>query len=700
MPKRKAPIAYDWKNIYPKTRKVREIISADVSSLPKDGPPRRPGGQASNEAEQVMFAVLQGLVNRAEPRVYLRYYDHDRRWVDYYNERFEIPVTHLKSPYELLDLFADCVEGVIVYDPKMPDTLHLAAMLCARHNCLPVTARRQRELRKQYPWVANVVDDLRGRFANEYELNLWTHKNLQPDCNRHIVVHQRGVTPLTYDYIVAHNLYVFHACHSMKDRKEAALADSVYQAMDRPGHVMGWLDERVVEIEYTARIARNGCFETCNACPNLSLHAGIAARPKLPRRKLTTARKTAEKKVYVSFVFSDGDALWCLNGFFFGNFNHPLRGEAPAAWETQILDYHLAPGVLQYYVDHLSPNDTLIASTSGAGYTYPNLHPDPASYLKFTDKYMKLTGVRHVFAGIHNPYQTLYWGDAESQRLALVDAYRQHVPAAQGVYRGYGGQGLLEQHSVEPGQTPFVCFTGKASKAEEILAVVQEATGSVPHRPLFISLHLTNTQGSVPEALCEAAKTLEAQGCEIVLPDEWFAKMRSASRKGWLDGGLYPNRDELIADRQDKAVAHWRGGLEKTFAEVLTRSLLPNARLAKLPPKRFPAIWGAGQPGNEPKRTATTLADDLSFSVLFTAQVLAGLVADCHGYYCKDLAELRRFCRSKLRHIADGKVLAECLTAWLRWDTKRVSIAQAKAWARRLLKLLPRISQSLYSLVK
>ena len=166
MKQTKAPITWSSKNIYPKTPTVRRIYSADVSRLPKVTPSLRPGRGPSAAGEQAMFAALQGLVNRVEPRVYLCYSKSDHLWVDYYEKRFKIKTTRLRHPYELFELFGDLVDGAIVYDPRMQDTFNLAVMLAGRHNCLPVTPKRRRELSRQYAWAGNVVDDLRGRFKN------------------------------------------------------------------------------------------------------------------------------------------------------------------------------------------------------------------------------------------------------------------------------------------------------------------------------------------------------------------------------------------------------------------------------------------------------------------------------------------------------------------------------------------------------
>jgi len=682
--------SYAYKNIYPKTKKVRLLVSADLT-------------QGTTNEEEAMFAVFQGLVNREEPRAYLCHSHGDRfrkglgaddsLWVDYYERRFGIDVERLSDPYDLFDRFGPTVEGVIIYDREMMDTFNLAVMLCGRQNCVPVTPELQMDLAKKFEWGGNIVDDLRGRFENAYELNLWAHENLQPSCNRHIVVQRLGLGPLIYiyDFVVAHNLFLFNLSHSMKDRKEAALVDRIYQAMDRPGHVMGWFADRTMECEYAARTARNGCFITCNGAPNLSFHIGIDAQPRFTPRKLTDARKKAEKKVYITFVYTDGDALWCLNDFFDGVYNEEGRGEVPIGWEVQILNYHLSPGVLQYYAETMTDNDCPVASVSGAGYTYPNLHPDSASYMKYTEEYMKLTGVEYIFAGLSSPYDALYWLDPESRRLEIVEDYRKHVPSAKGILRAYGGGGLMLEHSIETGQTPVVCTTAHLGKGHDMHKEIEKIIAKVDHRPLFISIHTgTNTP---PGMMIDVAKALTQHGHEVLLIDEWFAKMQSAVDNGWLGDGLYPNREKLIARHGEHEREMWKTSFRKTVEKTLQKSLLPDDELERLPPDEFPAIWHNGQPGNEKVRTVSTLDDDLAFSVLFTAQVLAGCVSKCTGFYENELSKLEDFFRTEMSSVEDIEVLAECIDAWRRWEETHFTTEQAKAWAQRMLELLPRLDR-------
>jgi len=688
----RAPKAYEYENIYPKTKPVRSIHSADLTV-------KVPGGE-----EEAMFAVFQGLVNRERPRVYLCHsHGHrfrkglgadDSLWVDYYEKRFGIGVTRLKDPYDLFDVFGDAVTGAIVYDPKMLDTFNLAVMLSGRQGCLPVTPRLQRDLKKRFAWAGNVVDDLRGRFANGYEVNLWAHKNLQPTCNRNLLVHRIGFGPLIYiyDYVVAHNLFLFHLSHSMKDRKEVALADRIYQSMARPCHVMGWMDDRTTECEYASRTARNGVFITCNGAPNLSLHAGIRCAPRLKPRRLTPAQKRPEKKVYICFVLSDGDALWCLNDFFDGGYNEPERGGVPINWEVQAIHYHLAPGILNYYFESFTDNDLAVASVSGAGYTYPNLHPDQASYFRYSERYMRLTGLHHVFAGHSNPYQATYWQTPRAEVRRTVDMAREHMPSVAGVLAGYSGGGLRQKHFIEPGRTPWVTTTMMIGPKTDLVGDVEKIIATHDNRPLFLAIHAVQT--TPPRKLRDAARKLKSKGCEVVLIDEWFAKLSAAAGKGLLADGLYP-RGQVTEDGEEAAgaIAHWNRWLRRVFEKVLKKCILPNSKLEKMPPKRFPAIWGSGQPSNETKRTVSTLADDLAYTVIFTGQIMSGFLADYLGADTCELAGIRSAIKSGLKHVKDIDVLAECLTAWLKWEKEPVTVAQAKTWARRMLKLIPRLEK-------
>jgi len=69
------------------------------------------------------------------------------------------------------------------------------------------------------------------------------------------------------------------------------------------------------------------------------------------------------------------------------------------------------------------------------------------------------------------------------------------------------------------------------------------------------------------------------------------------------------------------------------------------------------------------------------------------MVTGRNGFHRHDLAALRAFFKTRMKHLKDAEVLAECLDAWLNWETKLVATRHAKTWARRMLKLLPRLDR-------
>ncbi len=91
----------------------------------------------------VFVATLQGIVNRERPRLYLNH-DHQRLetagvdafWLERYRQAdqpygwlAETEIVELSSLSELLDRFADSVEGIVLWDPAVPATLNVATTM-------------------------------------------------------------------------------------------------------------------------------------------------------------------------------------------------------------------------------------------------------------------------------------------------------------------------------------------------------------------------------------------------------------------------------------------------------------------------------------------------------------------------------------------------------------------------------------------
>ncbi|MCB0170733.1 MAG: hypothetical protein KDJ97_09300 [Anaerolineae bacterium] len=96
----------------------------------------------------IFLTTLQGIVNRDQPRLYLNH-DHsrgdapgvDQFWLDKYQEAgqpygwlADTEIVEIDRLDDLLDRFADDIEGVVVWDPAVPATLNVATTIAGVEN--------------------------------------------------------------------------------------------------------------------------------------------------------------------------------------------------------------------------------------------------------------------------------------------------------------------------------------------------------------------------------------------------------------------------------------------------------------------------------------------------------------------------------------------------------------------------------------
>ena len=97
--------------------------------------------------EQALLVTLQGIVNRKEPRIYLYWnkaaedpegvsYSH-QVWLQGIADQLLVhggKVYDVASPFQLLDKYKADIQGAVVYDQSVPDTINLATTLAGLHD--------------------------------------------------------------------------------------------------------------------------------------------------------------------------------------------------------------------------------------------------------------------------------------------------------------------------------------------------------------------------------------------------------------------------------------------------------------------------------------------------------------------------------------------------------------------------------------
>ncbi|HEX7064785.1 MAG TPA: GxGYxYP domain-containing protein, partial [Bacillales bacterium] len=140
---------------------------------------------------KLMFATLQGIVNRERPRIYLIEDDYEEGKYTWLND-LNVPYT-MKSPRNLLLKYKHEISGVVIYDPAVRDTINVATTMAGLKNAVVASPELAKKLKKS-PYNLKVVEDLRGRFKNGLDAYKWQFENLWPKTTHRMLI---GLNPIT-----------------------------------------------------------------------------------------------------------------------------------------------------------------------------------------------------------------------------------------------------------------------------------------------------------------------------------------------------------------------------------------------------------------------------------------------------------------------------------------------------------------------
>jgi hypothetical protein len=138
---------------------------------------------------RLLSASLQGIINRAEPRIYL--FEPADEGKETWLRDLELPYTVHADPLPLVLRFKSELKGLIVYDPELADSVNVATTLAGQKDAL-VASPELAAVLVDGPYELKVLDDLRGRFKNRLEAYTWQYENLWKGANRRLVV---GLAP-------------------------------------------------------------------------------------------------------------------------------------------------------------------------------------------------------------------------------------------------------------------------------------------------------------------------------------------------------------------------------------------------------------------------------------------------------------------------------------------------------------------------
>jgi hypothetical protein len=540
-------------------------------------------------ADRLTATCLQGLANRQAPRLFLNFgiYDDpsarrtnedflpDAVWHEkfrsavgnqdahnlaYYRKRFGLTISRLRDLRAAVRAFRDRVQGLVVWDPQLPDTANIAIMLAALEDLLVVAPERIAWAEREFG--LEVRHDLRGRWRNRLELYTWAFENLQPRCmvGRLACVEPAWQRPEFADYLVANRIFtyslssaartpLFRAGQTLllllvggpiglrnllfdlhlegavkhiglwlmgRGSPETRLALRIQRSLPPVPYptIFGWHTARDDELAFMLLLsASNLRLVPAHLAGNFSFHSRLPGPERFKQAHIDPASVTLEDKTYLTFTLSDGDQLVLMGTGELGNWRRKERGRVPFNWEVQPLLVDLAPALLAQYYETRSAADYLIGGPSGAGYIIPPLNTRRNAYLAETALTCRAADVR-VF--------TPYIGDPPRR---LIREYGAMPGEFTGFIGGYAHFGRTPGH-VDHAR-PFLCYTWPYfqnvwDSSDQVLAAVRQQLEAPGSRPRFVAIHLFAYRTTLRDVHA-FVRTLDPRSVKVVRADEFLA---------------------------------------------------------------------------------------------------------------------------------------------------------------------------------
>jgi hypothetical protein len=631
--------------------------------------------------EQLTATCLQGLINRTEPRIYLVFDDYvDRLWLSIYKDRYGIEYNEVDDLYELISNFARELNGYVIYDKEMLHSANVAMTYGSIRNAIAASDTVAEKLSKT--GLEN-VEDFRGMWKNRVEAYEWALQNLIQGCSKTVVgsccvdgPYLRPNNKLNHirDYLVASKAFTFDLSTKIRDRDECKLFDKILSHFTSLGAILGWHCSKAWESEYVARAAKNGFFVLCNLrSPNLTVHAGIKTDFKFEQKHVSKHSLDVENKVYVSFIHSDGDAMWALNNFYAKNWLDSQRGKFPLTWETQPYALDLAPGQLEHYYRTASSNDYFVGGPSGAGYTAPTLNKRLDEFLENTRNYFQLCDLRSALIMDRDPRE--YFEEIENPRIA--EHFITKVNNCLGFVHGYLGSVFGISRFV--GYVPYLHTTLYVDGTSDVLHDISSLGRTCKTRPLFIVVHVReNTEMST---LSGAINKLDPREYKVVKLDELLLALQKAIQKGQASE-KFPEAEHLTENVKRWGLVWWQNNYIRMLRLESVIDLNDDQVLREF-----------NSAGFDFEREQ--LADVITYEVVETLLHLMRAALNRKGIHANSIKRAVKYFLKEFEDLPDVELIVEAYEMWRNWENVKNDPTTARSLAKRAITLAKAINARL-----
>ena len=353
-------------------------------------------------SEKMMFAALQGIVNKTKPRIYL--YDVEREGKHKWPQNLGLNINEypLEQKWDLVKKYQKEVSGLILYSTeKSPHYTNLAATVSGIKNALPVTQNELDSMLRENIQLPVLVNLTQLNYSTPVEIYNYLYDTYWKDCTKRVLISLNTRTPVNIRDI---GIAIKSAIIWLEPRKEEekdVLRKFLGDMKAGESIILGWWTEERAGIgagtEYGISTIPSDYYE------NATVHAGLPHEIEMP---VVPKKPELENKVYIAIFMSDGDNVQYCQHAMSKLWDDKGRGVIPINWTVSPGLPDIGPGILNYYYKTATPNDFFASGPSGLGYTLiydahnykwnTTKRSDFDPYAKFTQEYLEKSGLRVI----------------------------------------------------------------------------------------------------------------------------------------------------------------------------------------------------------------------------------------------------------------------------------------------------------------
>jgi hypothetical protein len=478
--------------------------------------------------EKNLFATLEGVVNRTQPRVYLLdgFGEGKTFWLDLLG----LPaasVNRVADPYSLVTKYRSELAGVVITDDAVSDTVNLATTFAGVKRAVVASPALAARLTAA-PYLLPVVADLRtNAFKSKLEVYDYGLQQLGSQVSHRILC---GISPsvsgYVRDYAAATGAMVVWLDPRNADEKALLTRVGALLAVGSP--YVGWWADEGTGVQAAAQLGLP--VFAADWAANFSVLGGVRTPLHPP---VMPPKPALQTKIYVTLILSDGDNVQENEHLIPMKWADANRGKIPIGWTTNAALVDLAPVILEHFFQTATVNDALISGPSGLGYTYPSSWSSSSLdlYTQRSGAYLQEAGLRVIT--IWNRDTLIAGNDGKDLSSAEAASYATHLPHLLGLTLQGGWLPIIHDNSILNSTLPLVRLVQTYAQDEAGLESGIDNGGKYWTRtgPAFLAVQGNMNSGTMNPTAFYATVQHYAANTDYVFvrPDHFFQLFREAN---------------------------------------------------------------------------------------------------------------------------------------------------------------------------